>query len=293
MKSDTVILRQDVGYRLRVGGGKRSKITRLSRQSLRRMKLHFRNMPDPAYMITLTYPSVWQNDGYEVKRHFTAIKKWLIRHGVTGGAWFLEFQKRGAPHFHIFVNNSVLPEDLAAAWVRVLHPWITRLDSREAAEGLQKAYHWHVGGVLVGKSKDGRVCTNRSCIEPVRVKHAAAAYATSYAAKAEQKKVPESYRNVGRFWGAWGDYGKVDNSAYGDRLENPFNVTETELEDSKVIIRTIRSLRGILKSRGFEPKDNGIYGFVAWGINQSTIDRLISFYSTSSKSVHTGFECTS
>lgn len=29
-------------------------------------------------------------------------------------------------------------------------------------------------------------------------------YATKYAAKIEQKQVPDSFRDVGRFWGVWG-----------------------------------------------------------------------------------------
>ena len=281
MKQDTVIKRQWMGMkRPQVGGGKRGKITKLSKPSLRRMKLQFRNMPDPTHMITLTYPAFHTNDGAAVKRNFTAIKKWLIRHGVTSGAWFLEFQKRGAPHFHMFVNASVDVVDLASAWMRIVFPTISDIkttNEQELLEAIQRGMKWHIGGILKGKDKAGNVCTNRPCIEPLRVTHAASAYATSYAAKAEQKRVPSSYQNVGRFWGAWGDYRNKDVEEHGFRVESA-DIPSYEEVELLAVTRTIRSIRGLLKSRGYVVKDGGHYGFVAWGVSNDTIRALMSYY---------------
>lgn len=293
MKQDTVITRQSMGIRPQVGGGKRSNITKLSRASLRRMKLHFRNMPEPSHMITLTYPGTLKNngcrvdlftkDGQEVKRHFTAMKKWLIRHGVTSGAWFLEFQARGAPHFHIFVNNAVDVEKLAAAWIRIVLPTFDHLNdgSLEFAKSIQQALDWHVGGILVGRDKDGVTRTNRPCIEPLRVKHAASAYATSYAAKAEQKRAPNDYKNVGRFWGAWGDYRHKESEVFGSEADAARKINHSEVANVLAATRTIRSVRKLLKTRGYKVNDEGHYGYVAWGVGVEMIDKLMTYYKES------------
>jgi len=276
MMQDTVIKRQHVGVPKRVGGGKRSKITRLTRPALRRMKLHFRNMPEASHMITLTYPRKYTNDGLKVKRHFKAIKTWLIRHGVTSGAWFLEFQKRGAPHFHIFVNAGVLPEELARAWIRIVFPAVQAIAHNEASDLLQTALNWHIGGILKGRRKDGSIGVNRPCIEPIRVKHCLSSYATSYAAKAEQKRVPRDYQNVGRFWGVWGDWRNVEAETHGGRLRS--DVSEWEEVEQWAAIRVVRSIRGLLKSRGYRVRDKGVYGFVAWGVGESLVSSLMSWY---------------
>ncbi len=57
-------------------------------------------------MLTLTYPGDWLTvapDAETVKRHFTALAKRYERAWGEPliGPWKLEFQRRGAPHFHI------------------------------------------------------------------------------------------------------------------------------------------------------------------------------------------------
>jgi hypothetical protein len=101
-------------------------------------------------------------------------------------------------------------------------------------------------------------------------KHAAGAYAAKYASKHSQKEVPEDFRNVGRFWGSWG---------------NPCEKREISL-DSEVGFQAVRTVRRVYQAeRRRLPKgaakrrfrDNGISGFVAWGTGpaaQALLGRL-------------------
>jgi hypothetical protein len=124
-------------------------------------------------MVTLTYPAEYPTSGRVVKRHLHAFENWCRRRGV-GGVWFLEFQDRGAPHLHLLVTRGLPPLEVSAAWYRI---------------------------VASGDERHLRVGTR---VEPMHSPFAWV-YAAKYGAKAEQKDVPESFRDVGRFWGAWGE----------------------------------------------------------------------------------------
>lgn len=168
------------------GGGKRGVIKELSRGAIKRLKLTARNVPEGSFkaFLTLTYPETFPTDGVKVKRDLSVMRKWLRRHGVGGGFWFLEFQARGAPHFHLFMSNYPLcgVSGVAEAWFRIV------------GSGDPKHLDWHLGKL-----------SGRSCLEYVRKPHAASYYATKYATKQEQKQVPANYTNVGRFWGTFGN----------------------------------------------------------------------------------------
>lgn len=133
-------------------------------------------------MITLTYPKDFPSDGKEVKRHLDAFLKWLRRE--TKGLsylWFLEFQKRGAPHFHI-IYDTPFPrarEDQKALRFRVSCAWYR-----------------------IVKSGDPKHLAAGCRTERIRTEKGARNYCVKYAFKMKQKTVPEGYRNVGRLWGA-------------------------------------------------------------------------------------------
>lgn len=168
-----------------LGGSKRGVIKELTRKSVGRMKLHIRNtgMEHTKAFLTLTYPDNFPTDGVLVKRHFDLMKRWLKRHGIKSGIWFLEFQARGAPHFHCF-----LPGYPVGGVNAVSLAWFNIVGSSDL-----KHLAWHRGEL-----------SGRSCLEFFRHPHAASAYATKYATKMEQKAVPKDYQSVGRFWGSWG-----------------------------------------------------------------------------------------
>ena len=165
---------------------KRGTIKKLSRKSTDRMKLHIRNT-DPGHIkafLTLTYPREFPADGRKIKRDLDVMLKFLKRQGVHAGIWFLEFQSRGAPHFHAFLG--AYPVGGVNAVARAWHRIVGTQD--------EKHYLWHLGKL-----------SGRPCLEYLRVPHAASAYATKYATKQEQKQVPAEFSAVGRFWGCWGD----------------------------------------------------------------------------------------
>lgn len=111
-------------------------------------------------MVTLTYPGDWQAvapDGATVKRHLQALLKRWSR-AWHGGAtvpvlWKLEFQSRGAPHFHLF---AVPPHGVSAGRKLAGLPFIAWLsqswadvvgasDVPDAGGGSERARHEAAG----------------------------------------------------------------------------------------------------------------------------------------------------
>jgi len=164
------------------GGGVRKDIQMLTFDSRRRLAFVASNTSvEFVTMITLTYPGDWENDGKEVKRHLAVFLKRLRRFWPgCQYLWFLEFQRRGAPHFHMFVDAQ-LPEKRAdkARVYRMIGEW------------------WY----KIVASDDPRHLKAGTRVEQIRKPKGAARYAVKYAMKAYQKIVPVAYRSVGRFWG--------------------------------------------------------------------------------------------
>jgi hypothetical protein len=143
-------------------------------------------------MITLTYPGQFETDGKEVKRHLNLFLKRFARRYEHEYLWFLEFQQRGAPHYHVLSNvnrNSIDELWLSESWYEIV--------------GSQDAKH-----LLAGTRVE-------------RLRKTGARYAVKYAYKMRQKNVPAEYQNVGRFYGystavkpkaiaeTWGDIDKI------------------------------------------------------------------------------------
>jgi hypothetical protein len=108
----------------------------------------------PSHMLTLTLPpAAWErlpSDDARLERWRSALDSFLLalkirlrrRYGSSWGwLWWLEFQRRGAPHLHVLLDlGGRLPEDdwrdwgdwVSAAWSRALGvpaPYATRLES--------------------------------------------------------------------------------------------------------------------------------------------------------------------
>lgn len=134
-------------------------------------------------MITLTYPAEYPTDGIQVKKHLHTFFMWLRRDlgSKPSYLWFLEFQKRGAPHFHILLDWT-LPG--------------SRADTK--AFRFRVASSWYR---IVG-SQDPKHLAAGTRAERIRKPDGAARYAVKYALKMRQKKAPSDYHHVGRFWGA-------------------------------------------------------------------------------------------
>ncbi len=105
---------------------KRGKITGFSRKSRKRMiqelsKVRRDNLP---IMVTLTYPGEYSHDPKTWKNDLDNFLRRLARKFKNAsGVWKLEPQKRGAPHFHLFVWGAGYAELLSwvsLAWFQVV-----------------------------------------------------------------------------------------------------------------------------------------------------------------------------
>ncbi|MDI5937941.1 hypothetical protein QLR68_07060 [Micromonospora sp. DH15] len=166
-------------------------------------------------MVTLTYPGDWLTvapDGKTAKRHLQALRKRYVKawgEDVTA-VWKLEFQRRGAPHFHLLM---VPPHGLSrtpgararsSAWVGAGQPfrqWLSAVwaDIVGHPDPVERERH-QLAGTGVDFAEGLRVT------DPKRV----AVYFTkhgSFAAKEYQNCVPAAWqepgKGPGRFWGYW------------------------------------------------------------------------------------------
>lgn len=161
-----------------------------SRRRLREVAHDLGELHKCEAMLTLTLPGEWATvcpDGRRFKRHVRVLRKRLGRyfeaHSVRewGALWFLEFQERGAPHLHACfwgveaVALEAMRVWIAAAWADVVgHP-----------DPVERAKH-EAAGTKWERSRTGHF-----------------GYASKYASKMQQKRVPDGFRDVGRFWGIW------------------------------------------------------------------------------------------
>jgi len=154
--------------------GSRAPITELTRKSSDKMKFTLRNsLCDFQGFLTLTYPRHYPRNGKTCKKHLNTFLTHL-RKDYKGIKyfWFMEFQERGAPHFHVFVSCLVPGKTyLSPLWYRIVN-------SHDPS-------HLQAGTNVV------RLRTSKDVIR----------YATSYAKKITQKMTPEDFSCVGRFWG--------------------------------------------------------------------------------------------
>lgn len=133
------------------------------------------------YMITLTYPANFPTDGDVCKRHLNSFLNWIRDRAKACNQsnpeylWFFEFQRRGAPHFHILLDCHV-----------------EQLTTKKKVS--QKWYK-------IVRSGDERHLKAGTRVEVLRSSDGGKRYAVKYAMKMQQKTVPDGFRNSGRFWG--------------------------------------------------------------------------------------------
>lgn len=212
------------------GGGRRQSISGFTSASARRLLFTARNFPGLTTMLTLTYPREFPMDGRRIKDHWRRMRQWLVRNGCPVGLWFLEFQDRGAPHFHIFMPTRVHKDKAAEAWYRIV--------------GSGDVRHLWAG----------------TRVESLRVRHAAGAYAAKYASKARQKEVPADFENVGRFWGTWG------RAEVAAKVVLPHSEGSRIVRVLRLAYRKERA--EWQRARKF--KDRGRAGFTAWEVSRKT-----------------------
>ncbi len=152
-------------------------------------------------MVTLTYPGEWEQlvpDAERCREQVKALRRRFLRAWGRPmvGIWKREFQRRGAPHLHIWmvppdgeVNGQRFRAWLSAAWADIV-----------GAQGVQRHRH-ELAGTGVDTVEGERACDPRR-LAVYFSKHGA------YAAKEYQNEAPGEWqasgKGVGRFWGVWG-----------------------------------------------------------------------------------------
>jgi hypothetical protein len=154
------------------GTQRRTRIVNFSKRSAKRLRFAIRNSENLwKAFLTLTYPADFPCDGRKTKKHLNAFLQYLRRKEIKF-TWVLEFQSRGAPHYHIIVSDFIHKHELSQVWYRI-----------------------------VG-SKDEKHLKAGTGIEAIKSKGHLYGYLSNYIKKLDQKTPPEEFENVGRFWGA-------------------------------------------------------------------------------------------
>nr|WP_237162814.1 hypothetical protein [Mycolicibacterium mucogenicum] len=157
-------------------------------------------------MVTLTYPGDWEvvaPDGASVKRHMVLWRKRFQREYGEAARyiWKLEFQRRGAPHIHLWMAPPISPGRSGRGFAQWLSDtWAQVVDHPDAE---QKARH-RLAGTAIDVRNGLKAC------DPKRL----AIYFTKHSSpnldgdKEYQHIVPEPWRQPGRgpgrFWGVFG-----------------------------------------------------------------------------------------
>ncbi|WP_433501827.1 rolling circle replication-associated protein (plasmid) [Sphaerimonospora sp. CA-214678] len=167
-------------------------------------------------MVTLTYPGDWLTvapNGKVVKAQLKALRKRYERAWgePLQAVWKLEFQRRGAPHFHLLLvpphGTARIPSGRARADSRIgaglpFRQWLSEVwaDIVDHPDPEEKRRH-----LLAGTGVD--YAESLRAYDPKRV----AVYFTkhgAFQAKEYQHCVPEEWQapgqGPGRFWGYWG-----------------------------------------------------------------------------------------
>jgi len=137
-------------------------------------------------MHTLTYPKEFPTNGLifknDLRKYCQELRRFVKKtasekqYEQFSAFWFMEFQERGAVHYHLFTNFDFDKHFVSQLWYRICNT----NDERHLRAGTR-----------VEKLKCGRAGT--------------ISYASKYAAKQEQKNVPDCVKNAGRFWGIYGN----------------------------------------------------------------------------------------
>jgi len=168
----------------------RKSIQEFSRSSATRMRKYLRTCTATyRTFITLTYPSWLGYSGGKAKRDLKCFLQRYRRLHVCvphfSAFWFLEFQRSGSIHFHIFGSDFIDRKVLSKIWYEICGSE----DSRHLATGT------NVQAIRSGRAG---ICS----------------YAAKYAAKHYQKVVPPEIEWCGRFWGVCGERSTVSADTF-------------------------------------------------------------------------------
>lgn len=232
---DAVKVRRECRYPisdLRSNGGKKDIVKEFSRRSRNQMieKMQLCSVEWKS-MITLTYPQEYPMSGRESKVHLNRLLQVLRRRNKNTYFWFLEFQLRGAAHYHIFVDFHPTDDEI---WT-LRRAWTSDFSQAKYCP-LTKDFKPRYDDITMVTScyLEAQKSTEYGFWEPIRTSDGAKKYVYIYGAKEKQKRVPKSFRDVGRFWG-------TSRNLPMHKLREKVDITEEELNN--VIFKEDDALR--------------------------------------------------
>lgn len=157
-------------------------------------------------LLTLTYlsPPIASQSKVDLNRFLVFLKR--KTEIPLKYLWFMEFQARGAIHYHLLLNQMYqerLHISIADYWARCIEPWNVGYSS--LLDRKQRMTQDTVA--MVHKDK-------RGVWENVREQNGMVRYLSKYAMKKEQKSPPFWMNLTGRFWGCDRETGKIDWSEF-------------------------------------------------------------------------------
>jgi len=160
--------------------GKRGAVEVMSKASrMRLLKLMHQITYTSVTMVTLTYPAEYPRDGRKVKAQLKEFRRrFEKKFGKLRALWRLEFQKRGAPHFHIlYFDCGFIPVgEISSIWYLIVKSGDPNhlkngVDLKRVHEGSDRAIIMH--------------------------------YVSKYIAKAQKEVENDEISGIGRWWGYW------------------------------------------------------------------------------------------
>jgi len=200
-------------------------------------------LPD---FLTLTYPKEWSQDWHVWKRDLKAFREALQRRWPdVWGVWRLEFQERGAPHFHCLLWDGPGLEGITVKMVGGCENGKLKVVPIPGSERNQEIYTWlSETWFRICKTGDPKHLNAGTRIEPIQSWNGVVSYASKYLAKLPDGSfTPVAY--TGRFWGRF-QAAKWKTCVYEK------SVSEAEFYMLRRVLRKKRE-RAIGKKKYMEP----------------------------------------
>lgn len=234
-----------------VGGGLRGEIRGFTPQSRKRLLECLARTRDveTGLFVTLTYPAEFPTDPKIYHAHLNSLIKRLKRTCPEArGVWRLEFQKRGAPHFHLLIFGVPHSARNMRRWFKV-------------------AWYQVVGSGDLKHLEAGTQC------DPILSRKHANRYAAKYAAKVDHEPTDQP---TGRLWG---HFGQLDQTS----LFFCILTRQQTIEFRRLVVRWLAS-RGMRYGRRLSRMTAG-KGFSVFGLGDEsapfpglpTVVRMLDF----------------
>jgi hypothetical protein len=255
-----------------IGGGRRGEVYGFSSSSRRRMRAMLLTLDlsgrteankraklAMTYFVTLTYGRKYPQDWERFKRDIDTFRKRLDRKMPPGWSaiWKLEYQQRGAPHYHILL---FLPQKLSSEWLRrfVRSSWVAIAST---GYGYTKKYVRKMRAVV---DSGGVVPVYQKENQPGRL----LSYLLKYMSKETDRMIDSDgvYIQTGRSWGVW----NKENLPRGQT----YSLLALTLHDFKSLILAVRRRGRSIGSR-YLSSLTGRVPFTVYGSGADLLSQLL------------------